>query len=309
LEKETMKWHKGGLIYAPSGDLWWARSYATIPTAEVIDNHVIRVYFASLDEKRNGRIGYVDVDANDPGRILSETKEPVLELGQPGTFDDSGVNPSSVLNMAGEKYLYYIGWQRCEKVPYMLFAGLASSRDGGLSFKRIQPIPVLDRTSKEPFLRSATTIIVEAGVFKCWYVSGLGWITVNGSQYPTYIIRYAESHEGVYWRESDHVCIDLRDDEFGFGRPWVIKDFDVYKMWFSIRSRSSPYKIGYAESQDGIDWVRKDAEVGIQRSERGWDSEMICYPCVIDVNGKRYMFYNGNRHGATGFGYAVLETE
>jgi hypothetical protein len=36
---------------------------------------------------------------------------------------------------------------------------------------------------------------------------------------------------------------------------------------------------------------------------------MICYPAVVDVNGRRLMFYNGNRHGATGFGVAVLEQD
>ena len=66
--------------------------------------------------------------------------------------------------------------------------------------------------------------------------------------------------------------------------------------------------IGYAESDDGLHWVRKDAEVGTGKSDTGWDSEMICYPCVVDVKGRRYMFYNGNRHGSTGFGYAVLES-
>ena len=34
---------------------------------------------------------------------------------------------------------------------------------------------------------------------------------------------------------------------------------------------------------------------------------MLCFPAVIDVHGQRLMFYNGNRHGATGFGVAVLE--
>jgi hypothetical protein len=36
---------------------------------------------------------------------------------------------------------------------------------------------------------------------------------------------------------------------------------------------------------------------------------MICYAAVIDVNGQRLMFHNGNRHGATGFGVAVLELD
>ena len=34
---------------------------------------------------------------------------------------------------------------------------------------------------------------------------------------------------------------------------------------------------------------------------------MICYPNVIKVKDKLYMFYNGNGFGQSGFGYAELE--
>jgi hypothetical protein len=303
-----MKWRKRGLIYAPSGDLWWAKSYATLPTADVIDEKTIRVYFASLDEHRYGRIGYVDLDADNPEKIRHESREPILDIGEPGTFDDCGVNPSCVLNVGGRKHLYYIGWQRCERVPYMIFAGLATSEDG-TKFEKSSRVPVLDRTADEPFLRSATTIIYEQDIFRCWYVSATGWIVLNSSRYPTYVIRYAESSDGICWKTNGHICIDFEnEDEFGFGRPWVVKEQSIYRMWYSIRSKAYPYRIGYAESGDGINWTRKDGVVGIEASAAGWDSEMICYPCVVDCRGKRYMFYNGNRHGSTGFGYAILES-
>ena len=295
------------MIYAPSGELWWAKGYATIPTAEVLNEEVIRIYFASLDENLFGRIGFVDVNAENPTQILFQSREPVLDIGEPGTFDDSGVNASCILNISGKKFLYYIGWQRAERVPYMLFAGLAVSRDDGKSFIKHSRTPILDRTPNEPFLRSTTTVIHESGVFKTWYVSAFDWIEVNSVKYPTYIIKYATSENGIDWQSRDNTCISLKDDEFGFGRPWVIKEKDKYLMWYSIRSKTRPYCIGYAESENGIDWTRKDEEAGIVSSESGWDSEMICYPCVVDAVGKRYLFYNGNRHGSTGFGYAVLE--
>ena len=31
---------------------------------------------------------------------------------------------------------------------------------------------------------------------------------------------------------------------------------------------------------------------------------MICYPQVVRVDDRLLMFYNGNQHGASGFGYA-----
>jgi hypothetical protein len=174
---------------------------------------------------------------------------------------------------------------------------------------------VLDRTDEEPFTRSATTIIHDNDILKMWYVSDIKWANINSTfhpkrLYPEYVIRYATSSDGICWRAENTICINFESaDEFGFGRPWAIKDDHTYKMWYSIRSRSQPYRIGYAESEDGIHWTRKDEQVGIEKSESGWDSEMICYPCVVDAKGKRYLFYNGNQHGSSGFGYAVLESE
>jgi hypothetical protein len=78
-------------------------------------------------------------------------------------------------------------------------------------------------------------------------------------------------------------------------------------MFYSIRTRSKGYRIGYAESADGLKWERKDREVGIDVSESGWDSEMIAYSSVQKYKDKVYMFYNGNNLGETGFGYAELE--
>jgi hypothetical protein len=87
-------------------------------------------------------------------------------------------------------------------------------------------------------------------------------------------------------------------------------------MWYSYRRvdgyRTDPtksYRLGYAESNDGITWTRKDSSVGITRSETGWDSEMICYSHVVDHGGRRYLFYNGNGFGQSGIGYAILDQE
>ena len=81
-------------------------------------------------------------------------------------------------------------------------------------------------------------------------------------------------------------------------------------MWYSYRGQPSitTYRIGYAESPDGVHWSRMDEKMhSLDVSEGGWDSEMICYPYVFDHKGKRYMLYNGNGYGKTGFGLAVLE--
>ena len=76
-------------------------------------------------------------------------------------------------------------------------------------------------------------------------------------------------------------------------------------MWFSYKGGS--YRIGYAESADGLHWERRDADAGIDVSPSGWDSQMIEYSYVFRHKGKLYMLYNGNNYGCDGVGLAVAE--
>jgi len=89
----------------------------------------------------------------------------------------------------------------------------------------------------------------------------------------------------------------------------VLHREDTYFMWFAHRATKTTdtYRIGFASSVDGRHWERNDLLSGIDISPTGWDSEMICYPCVFEHLGKIYMLYNGNGYGKTGFGLAVLE--
>ncbi len=47
------------------------------------------------------------------------------------------------------------------------------------------------------------------------------------------------------------------------------------------------------------------SNVGIDISAESWNLEMIDYPFVFDHKGHRYMLYNGNGYGKTGFGLAL----
>ncbi len=68
--------------------------------------------------------------------------------------------------------------------------------------------------------------------------------------------------------------------------------------------------MGFAKSQDGVNWQRKDGLVGIGLSEgQEWDSMSVCYLSLLPYQDKLYAFYNGNEMGKTGFGYAELEGE
>ena len=301
-----MSWKKLGRIFCPDGTQSWAQTHALMPTPVVLGD-VIRVYFAALDAQSFGRAGWVDLDARDPTRVVGQAQEPALDLGALGTFDDSGVTPSCVLWVGAELWMYYVGWQRAERVPYLLFAGLAKSRDGGRSFERVSQVPVLDRSAAEPFSRGAPFVVSEpSGGFRGWYWASRGWSVPGGSPHYNNDLCESRSPDGLRWPAEGACAAARRPDrgEFSLGRPWVAHGDRGWELWYTIRSHAAPDAIGLATSADGRHWARDDARIGLARSDSGWDSEMVCYAAVLNVPGRELMFYNGNRHGLTGFGVA-----
>jgi predicted GH43/DUF377 family glycosyl hydrolase len=121
-----------------------------------------------------------------------------------------------------------------------------------------------------------------------------------------HVIKYAESADGIHWTRKGITAIDLESpQEVGISKPCVLWSDGLYQMWYSYKREN--YRIGYAESKDGIHWKRMDKNAGITVSNSGWDSEMIEYPFVFDFADKRYMLYNGNGYGKSGVGMAVLK--
>jgi hypothetical protein len=301
-----MKWIKKGLIYCADHTSDWAITHAAIPTPYLLNDRTLRIYCSFRAEKNVSRIGYVDVLADNPKEIIDISAKPALDIGQPGAFDDNGVIPLSIIANGKALYLYYGGFQLGVQVPYFHFGGLAISTDGGSSFVRHQQTPVLDRKGAEFFLRVTHQVMQENGVWKLWYLAGSEWIVKDGKKLPLYTVKYMESPDGINWNGNSHTCLHLKEDEHGFGRVYVAKNDCCYQMYYSIRSLSKGYRLGYAESEDGKDWVRKDELMGLDVSTDGWDSESVCYSAVITHHGKTYLFYNGNGYGETGFGYAEL---
>lgn len=310
-----MKWLKKGRIFEPKGQTPWMKKYGILPTPYYIqEKNILRIFFGTSAEDNVCKITYLDVNADNPSEVVYLHKEPLLTEGDMGLFDDNGVNPSQLVYFNHQPHLFYIGYQRLQSnAAYMLFASYAILNDDLNKVIFRKKTPVLDRTDDEPFIRSALTIIQEDDLYHLWYVSAHQWEHMNNTIFknkwlPNYNIKYARTRDFKYFDVySDSVIYPLNEEEFGFGRPWCIKENNLFKMWYSLRRKNISYRIGYAESVDGIHWIRKDDEVGIDvSSDSNWDNEMICYPAVIKVKNKTYLFYNGNNNGATGFGYAEL---
>ena len=299
-------WEKKGLLFKNTNNSWWTKSHVMLPTIDKIYENKFRIYYSSRDKFNRSHIGCSEIEIlNSEIKLIRHYDQPVFSIGELGTFDDNGVTPSCIINHDGYKYLYYIGWNSGSTTRMSLIAGLAKSIDGGLTFKRVSKGPLLERTNIEPYsILTAPYVLFDNNIWRMFYVSCDGW---RNKDLPTYNIKYAESYDGLNWKREGHVCIDYNSiNETALARPWVIKDSNKYKMWFSYKDPKIGYRIGYAESVDAKNWKRID-KFCLDVSESGWDSQMVEYSCVFDYGKYRFMLYNGNDYGKSGLGYAVIK--
>lgn len=293
-------------------------AYAQAPAALLFDTFV-RVYFSCRPApdaagQYVSHAAYVDLDRANLSEIVGLAERPILDLGARGTFDEYGTYPTTVVRYESEVRAYYGGWTRCVSVPFDVAIGHATSRDGGITFQKHGQGPVLSADLREPFVISGPKIRRFDNRWYLWYIAGIKWIQTVDRPEPVYRIRMATSDDGLHWerRHEDLIPVRLEADEcqaspdvtFANGKYHM---FFCYRYSIGYRGREKGYRIGYASSTDLTTWVRDDAKAGIGVSNDGWDSEMVSYPHVFELDGRTLMFYLGNEVGRYGFGLAELD--
>lgn len=319
MEEKMFHWKKMGRVFNPEEvlDRPWLKQFAQAPATLVFDDFV-RVYFSCRPPPdENGqycsRSSYVDLDRKNLLNILAVAQAPILELGETGTFDEFGTYPVSVVRDGDLVRAYYAGWTRCESVPFDVAIGMAVSSDGGTTFQKLGPGPVIGASLHEPFVLSGPKIRRYNNQWQMFYIAGRKWILADGRREPVYKIRMAVSEDGVHWIRRNRDLIESRvEEDEAQASPDVFFCNGRYHMFFSYRfsagyrGKEKGYRIGYAWSEDMIEWHRDDSRAGIDVSESGWDSEMISYSHVFELDGSIYMLYLGNQVGKQGFGLARL---
>jgi len=317
-----MRWHKLGKIFDPcEHELPGAGAgFAQSPQAVVFDDFV-RIYFASRSREADGKflsqVCFADF-SKDLRRVLAVNREPVLPLGGLGAFDQHGIFPFSPTRVGDEVWAYTTGWSRRVAVSVETAVGLAISHDQGRSFERFGPGPVLGPTLKEPCLVGDAFVRAFEGRFHMWTMFGTGWQQFAGEPAPDriYKIGHAVSDDGVNWvkEEARAIVPDRLGPQECQALPAVIRVGQRYLMVFCYREasgfRTDPsrgYRLGQAWSDDLQHWTRDDDAPAFARNPGEWDSEMVCYPHLCEIDGRILLLYNGNAFGREGFGAAVLE--
>lgn len=308
-----MKWIKKGRVFNVSGNFGWMNSHAQVPTVLVKEDR-FRIYFATRPKPGLSMTTFIDVDLQEPDKILYIHDKPILDLGIPGAFDEHGIMPAYVCENSGQIWLYYAGWSRRESIRYSNWTGLAVSEDGGKTFQRMFPGPILDRTPYEIYSATGCYILKEKDDWHMWYASGVEWMKINDQYEEYYVIKHAHSLDGINWKRENRKLMSSKKKYEPTHTPTVLSQDGKYHMWFcyrgveDFRDGKHSYRMGYAWSENLKDWCREDEKAGIDVSKEGWDSKMIAYPYIVKTSNKVLMFYNGNGFGTSGFGYAYLES-
>lgn len=315
---EKLIWEKKGIIFNPKDYMQdWMFEFAQAPHVVKFESF-IRVFF-STRSKPDIKFRYVSyssfVDMTFDFEVIRVADCPVLPLGGLGTFDEFGIYPFSVIHYKNEYLAYYTGWTRCESVPFNTAIGMARSGDCA-NFEKYANGPILGYSYDEPFVLSGPKIRLFNSKLYLFYIAGTDWVMDNGKPEPIYRIRVAISEDGYNFEKQHKFLINTKlVDGEAQASPDVFYFNDKYHMFFcyrgvrNYRGKENGYRIGYAYSKDLINWVRDDDYVGITVSDSGWDSEMVSYPHVFELNKKIYMMYLGNSVGKEGFGLAELKSD
>lgn len=297
-------WRRLGQVFAADGAAPWMVSHASYPTPLVLGPRLVRIYFSPRDSDNRSSIASLDLALEgERFDIVSPPRGPLLSPGPRGAFDDSGVTVGSVLTDGEGVRVWYLGWNIGVTVPFRNFIGLAMGAADGV-LERVSPAPVLDRSTADPYCLGYPWVIRDANCYRMWYGSHLEWGAEGLAM--RHAIKGARSTDGVAWqRDGLPVLSPEGDGEFALSRPSVIADADRFRMWYARRYPT--YRLGYAESEDGENWLRRDDALRFAGAPGAWERESMCYPAVFDCGAHRYMLYNGDGYGRTGFGLAILE--
>ena len=92
-------WKKKGKLIQSDNDLWWSQSHAVVPTLQKLKGNLFNLFYSSRDSLGRSYIGYLIIEViGDHINLIKTCKDPVLNIGERGCFDDNGVTPSCIIN-------------------------------------------------------------------------------------------------------------------------------------------------------------------------------------------------------------------
>jgi LruC domain-containing protein len=189
-----------------------------------------------------------------PFEFKKDPGNPIIKAGSGSAWDSvRATRPCVIYNGSG----YMIWYEGFDGTTWRI--GLATSKDG-YKWKKYSGNPVLTPGSSGSWDSKhvgAPDVIFDGKIYKMWY---------QGQDPNLYWeVGYATSLDGINWQKHPQNPVLPRGskgawDEQYAASPEVYYDGISYKMWYNgltqVTTSLAPYRIGYATSNDGINWTR-----------------------------------------------------
>jgi transposase len=303
----TLGWRPCGAILRPDTGIWWMSgglgAFCAVPQGD----NTVRLFVAGRDITSRSRIGVVTLQWLERPRVTAITPQPILDLGDLGTFDMDGVSYPWVIENGKDLWMYYVGWNRLGgEIPFRVQVGLAISKNGGRSFERLTRAPILPRTDEEPIGSASMWVGRAAGRWRMFYTNFLRWERQPEGARHFYHIREAYSADGINWDRPGRVVVDLiPPTEYALCAPDVHNLNGDRTLYFT--ARGDRYRLFAAQEAADGKWSRLPHSLKIPQSD--FDSEMQCYSRTVVLGDRHNLLYCGNGYGRSGIGYAERACE
>ncbi len=219
-------------------------------------------------------------------------RNPVLDIGKPGSWDASDVSSPRVIRDHDTLKLWYSGANYGKNYARI---GYAWSIDEGITWTRYPSNPVLTVTQDwENGWTYSPFVIREGKRLKMWYTANDGFGHIG----------YAWSSDGVVWNKySGNPVLRPAAQSRSWDERWIAwpsvltsRASRSLMMWFEAHSTDlSRSQIGFATSPDETSWTRA-SEPALAPTPTSWDSRHVRMARILIADSIYMMWYNGGGH-------------
>ncbi len=240
-----------------------------------------------------------------------DSHNPVLRVGAPGSWDAEYVGYPKIILVDTTYHMWYAGSNDLNNQIFRM--GHATSTDGITWTKYNDPStinppfansdPVLTPTpgSWDSATLAGHSYFFDGDSFNVWYVGSDNLTTRR------YKIGYAKSYDGITWEKYPENPVFYGAgswDSLKVHGPCVIVDSSGYQMWYQGKYGSN-YRIGYATSLDGINWIALDTFVLDIGNPGTWEDKGVGAHHIFLDDTTYKMWYTGWDYGTPSYGYHI----
>ena len=253
----------------------------------ICDGGLYKMWYGGYDGNPN-KIGYAtSIDGRNWTK--QNSGNPVLTWGSSGAWDDSGLYMLYVMKDGSTYKMWYTGQHTAYKIGY------ATSSDG-IAWTKYASNPVFagDGSGFDSSWVAGASVLKDGSTYKMWYFGN------NGGGAGSDRIGYAWSSDGTTWSRRANAVLSTSSGKFDSSsqsHPHVLKINQKYYMYYTGYDGSN-YRIGVAESWDGINWTKMNSGNAVL-TLGVWDSSVLIEHSAVRLAYQYYIYYAGGASATT----------